>query len=73
MMPSRLFGITRFRRLKDDLKKKHIDFADINRNDPADAADADKIEIDITAFHLERKRGLRAPSPESYESGTCWR
>ena len=52
------FADNAIERLKDDLKKNNIDFADINRNDPSTLQDADKIEIDIKGVPLAKGSAL---------------
>src|ERR1700722_19663056 len=34
-------------RMKDEMRKQHIDYSGIDRNDPATVEDSDKIEIDV--------------------------
>src|ERR1017187_5896123 len=60
------FADNAIERLKDDLKKNNIDFADLNRNDPPTLQDADKIEIDIKGVPLAKGSTLRGAIAESY-------
>ena len=46
-------------RLKDELKKDNIDFTSIDRNDPQNLQDAERIEVDIKGVPVNQSGTLR--------------
>jgi len=60
------FADNAIERLKEDLKKNNIDFADINRNEPSTLQDADKIEVDIKGVPVGKGSVLRSTIADSY-------
>src|SRR5581483_7651730 len=47
-------------RLKEDLRKENIDYASIERNDPATVEEADSIEITIKGVPSQKSGALRS-------------
>jgi hypothetical protein len=45
--------------MKDEMRKQSIDYASIDRNDPATVEDADKIEIDVKGVPLTKTTAFR--------------
>ena len=53
-------------RMKEELRKANVEFADTQRNDPQSLADAEKIQIDVRAFPPPR------PATSAPSSTTPW-
>ena len=49
-------------RLKDDLKKQNVTWASMDRNDPQDIKDADKVEITVKGVPVTMTSSLAAPT-----------
>ena len=48
-------------RMKDEMRKQSIDYAAIDRNDPATVEDADKIEITVKGVPLAKTSCVPQP------------
>ncbi|HVN04653.1 MAG TPA: protein translocase subunit SecD [Bryobacteraceae bacterium] len=46
-------------RMKDEMRKQNVDYASIDRNDPATVEDADKIEIDVKGVPATKTTAFR--------------
>src|ERR1022692_1906264 len=57
-------------RMKDAMHKQSIDYASIDRNDPATVEDADKIEIDAKGVPATKTNAFRSLIAESFPQWT---
>jgi len=55
-------------RLKEDLKKQNITYVSMDRNDPKDIADADRVEITIKGVPSTQSSAFRSLAAERYSN-----
>jgi preprotein translocase subunit SecD len=53
-------------RLKEDLRKQNIDYAALDRNDPARVEDTDQIEVNIKGVPAQKTSALRSMIADQY-------
>ena len=64
------YAETAIDRMKEEYKKDNIDFATIDRNDPNNLADADKIEIDVKGVPVTKSAAFRSTTAEQFQDWT---
>jgi len=57
-------------RMKEAMRKQSVDYASIDRNDPASVEDADKIEIDVKGVPATKTTAFRSLIAESFNQWT---
>jgi preprotein translocase subunit SecD len=57
-------------RMKDEMRKQSVDYAGIDRNDPASVEDADKIEITVKGVPLTKTSVFRSMVSERFPAWT---